>query len=80
MTVIFISIQGLEGDSEEQEDELDDDDLSNWPDEVTVKLIELFRNSPILYDMSHDLYRNKGRKDRALRRIAEQLDRSGEEK
>ena len=62
---------------QEDDDDLDDEELSNWPSEETMKLIEIFRSTPILYDTTHKLYRNKARKNIAYARIARMMDCSG---
>jgi hypothetical protein len=48
-----------------------------WPDKETAKLIELFREKPQLYDVSHKWYSHRDRKAATLANISSELDCSG---
>ena len=61
----------------EDDDDVDDDELSQWPDDLTVRIIELFRNSPILYDINNKNFRNKTRKAKAFQKIAKKTNCCG---
>ena len=44
-----------------------------WPNAETGRLIELWREKPILYDVAHKHYTNKPRKDRVMTAIGAEL-------
>jgi hypothetical protein len=57
-----------ECDGEHQERDISDD--SSWPDATTAKIIEMWRDRPLLYDVSHPNYLNRDKKHKALSEIA----------
>ena len=63
---------------QEADDECDDDDLSKWPNQKTVDLIDKWRAKPILYDYNHKLFYNKQKKEQLVEQIAEDLNVSRE--
>ena len=54
-----------------------DDVPYGWPDADTGRLIELWRDRPQLYDLSHKWYSNKHKKDGTLARMCSELNISG---
>ncbi|XP_030378065.1 uncharacterized protein LOC115626749 [Scaptodrosophila lebanonensis] len=50
-----------------------------WDREKTIKLIELYENYSVLWDVSSADYTNKHKKQNAYREIAEKLDKSDDE-
>lgn len=62
-------------DEEEEDDELDlgEDIDGSWPDKETSQIIELYRTSPQLYDVSHPSYPNRDKKIATLTRMAKEL-------
>ena len=43
-----------------------------------MRLIELWKEKPFLYDMTHKLHHHKGKKDAAIEEIAEALNTNRE--
>lgn len=50
---------------------------ATWPDKETCKIIELYRTSPQLYDVSHPSYPNRDKKVATLSKIAQEVGCSG---
>jgi hypothetical protein len=48
-----------------------------WPDATTSRIIELWRERPILYDVTHRHYLNRDRKAQALSEIATEVKITG---
>ena len=61
-----------------EEDSDDDEDLSRWPKESTVMLIEKFKARPILYAYTTKEYHHKTRKEAAFEQLADELNITGE--
>ena len=57
----------------ETDEDSNDESGSNWPDNTTMKLIEMWRERDVLYDTSHKHYRNKMKKEKALNQISTEL-------
>ena len=51
----------------------DDESASNWPDEVTAKLIELWKARRFMYDQKHKHYRNRVKKAKAIDEMSKEL-------
>jgi hypothetical protein len=68
--------QHYESSSDDAEDPESTDDWG-WPDRETVRVIELFRQKPQLYDVTHKLYAHRERKNDTLVKMASELGVSG---
>lgn len=44
-----------------------------WPDKETTIIIDMYRSSTLLYDVSHPSYANRDKKLATLKRMANQL-------
>jgi hypothetical protein len=64
-----------QGDGEAHEG--DDSDDGTWPDRETVRVIELFRSHPQLYDVTHKWYCNREKKAGTLALMAKELKCTG---
>ena len=64
--------EDVDGDSD-----FDDEGLSNWPDELTLRMIELWKNTEYLYNSNLRGYHSKEKKEEGYAIIAEQLDCDG---
>ena len=60
----------------EIEEDSSDESGSNWPDDKTARLIEMWKERGALYDITHRHYRNKLKKAKALNQICQELDMS----
>lgn len=75
--------QELSDDSDLDENAADDDtdilgeEDYGWPDKDTMKLIELYRERPQLYDTTHKWYYNRDKKTGTLELLASEMDCSG---
>jgi hypothetical protein len=78
----------LGGEAEEEEEDsvnssagdvsnLDEEGDAGWPDRETAKLIELFRNQELLYDVGHKYYSNRDKKEGTYSKMATKLGFSG---
>ena len=67
-------------DEEDSEHESDDDldKLSNWPDEDTARLIEIWKAHEYMYNLRHKWYHRRDKKDAVIQLMAEELKISGE--
>jgi hypothetical protein len=54
-----------------------DEDECGWPDEQTAHLIELWKERSYMYDVSHNLYYKKTKKEGGYEEIAKALNCSG---
>jgi hypothetical protein len=65
-------------DIEEEDDDLDMgegvDLNATLPDKETCKIIEMYRSTPQLYDVSHPSYPNRDKKLATLRRMCKEVD------
>lgn len=52
---------------------------TSWTDESQETLIELWREHPCLYDVSHQFYQNRDQKEESWREVAAILNKPGEE-
>lgn len=52
---------------------------SSWTEETLETLVELWREHPCLYDVSHELYQNRVQKEESWREVAALLQQPGEQ-
>ena len=71
--------ENIQEDHEESEDESDDDldKLTNWPDEDTCKLIEIWKSHEFMYNLTHKWYHRRDKKDAVIQLMAKELKISG---
>ena len=60
------------------EEDPDDDDLSSWPNAKTAILIEMYKARPYMYDILHKHYRNRGKKNAAINKMAAKVNMTRE--
>ena len=55
------------------DDDSDDDIFCAWPDDETVRIIDMWRELEFLYNTSHKWYHRRDKKDAAMAHISKQL-------
>jgi hypothetical protein len=68
-----LSDQENDQDVGDDEDDTFGDSDCGWPDRETVKVIELFRDKPQLYDVQHRWYAHREKKSAVLSAMASEL-------